>query len=49
VGMCRGGEIVLFCVFLEFSDVWILRFLDFEVLGRGSGPGGGSGPGVEKS
>ena len=48
MGMCRGGEIVLFCVFLGNSDVWILRFLDFEVPGRGSGPGGGSMPGVEK-
>ena len=47
--MCRGDEIVLFCVFLGNSDVRISRVLDFEVGERGSGQGGGSGPGVEKS
>ena len=47
MGMCRGGEIVLFCVFLGNSDVWILGFLDFEVGERGSGQGGGSGRGLK--
>ena len=31
MGMCRGGEIVLFCVFLGNSGVQISRYLGFAV------------------
>ena len=47
--MCRGGEIVLFCVFLGNSDVWILRFADFEVGERDQAKVRGSGLGIEIS